>query len=76
MASHAVSPPSLTRYRQETDPHRAFLTQNPASSRDRAGEMAKGLKEWDRKWAMMDNNNNTKQREADKTREMSRHGLL
>ena len=75
MASHAVSPPSLTRYRQETDSHRAFLTQNPASSRDRAGEMTKGLNEWDRNWAMMDNNN-TKQREADKNRKMSRHDPL
>ena len=61
MASHAVSPPSLTRYRQEKDTHGAFLTQDPTPSRDRAGEMAKRLNEWDKKWASMDSNNSKQQ---------------
>lgn len=62
-ASNAVSSPSMTRYRQEQDPYRAFLLKEPAStgsSGHRADTVAKGLQDWDKRWASMDNGFNTK----------------
>ena len=51
--SNRLDAPTLARYRQEQDAHRAFLLQKPVNPRERTDRTAKELKEWNTKWTSM-----------------------